>query len=65
MMRKEQYELFEREFGPSWNLKVVPANPDFAWTFSSRNFGDMSVTPSVDASSSGHWHGHITKGAII
>lgn len=27
-------------------------------------FADMTLTPSVDASGSGHWHGHITGGEI-
>lgn len=28
------------------------------------DFSDISLTPSVDASSSGHWHGCITEGEI-
>lgn len=27
-------------------------------------FEDMSLTPSIDASKHGHWHGHVTNGAI-
>jgi len=34
-----------------------------AWNFVSRSdFGAISVTPSLDASASGHWHGMITNG---
>lgn len=34
------------------------------WHMSGTSFEDMSVTPSVDASASGHWHGFITNGEI-
>jgi len=76
-MFKHQRELFEKEFGDDWPFKVVPANPDFAWTVSSwwnsqtpneiaeeEIFMSLSVTPSIDASASGHWHGFITQGEI-
>lgn len=29
------------------------------------NFEQLTITPSLDASKSGHWHGHITAGAIV
>lgn len=32
------------------------------WHMSGTSFDDISVTPSVDASASGHWHGTITNG---
>jgi hypothetical protein len=28
------------------------------------DFGDITLTPSIDASNSGHWHGFITAGEI-
>lgn len=74
-MFKHQRELFEKEFGDDWPNKIVPANPDFAWTVTAWDitdayipedevFGSVSVTPSIDASLSGHWHGFITNGEI-
>lgn len=29
------------------------------------DFDDLTLTPSIDASSSGHWHGFITNGEAI
>jgi hypothetical protein len=36
-----------------------------AWKRTSKLLETMSVTPSLDASKSGHWHGHIKGGAIV
>lgn len=44
---------------------VVGCNPERAWTRSGHDFATMSVTPSIDGSASGHWHGHITSGQIV
>jgi hypothetical protein len=43
---------------------VVGCKPNIAWTRTSDDFAAMSVTPSLDASASGHWHGFITNGEI-
>ncbi len=72
MTRKEQFALYEREFGEHWNLLVVPSNPEATWSISgsvptdtkAAFVTDLTVTPSIDASASGHWHGHITNGEI-
>lgn len=44
----------------------VLCNPETGWNLAEgvRDFATMSVTPSLDASKSGHWHGHITDGEI-
>ena len=34
------------------------------WDMTGSSFEDLTLTPSVDASSSGHWHGFITNGEI-
>ena len=34
------------------------------WTRSGTTFDDLTLTPSIDASASGHWHGFITGGLI-
>ena len=73
MSMDAQEELYEKYIGPDWNQVVVPAKVDFAWTLTySRPLQhnaafptDMTVTPSIDASKSGHWHGHITNGEIV
>ena len=53
------------------NFDPDPDNPQqFAtdervWTISGgETFENLSLTPSVDASASGHWHGFITNGEI-
>ena len=36
---------------------------DFVWTIcSDEDFAVLSITPSIDASNRGHWHGFITNG---
>lgn len=35
------------------------------WTRSAGDdFSNLSITPSIDCSASGHWHGFITNGAV-
>lgn len=43
-----------------------PDNPDkYIWTLTSgEDFSTLTLTPSVDCSKSGHWHGFITDGNI-
>lgn len=41
----------------------IKAEPRLGWTVTG-NFQDLTVTPSIDASSSGHWHGFITNGEV-
>jgi hypothetical protein len=72
MSQKEQRHLFEKEFGDDWNMLVIPSNSSTSWHITgtkpqdsnSIGFHDISVTPSIDASASGHWHGFITNGEI-
>jgi hypothetical protein len=60
-----QWELFEQvlndEHGAS---RVQGSKPTFAWTFSSDTFDTLTVTPSIDGSPGGLWHGFITNGEI-
>lgn len=45
-----------------------PAGPGIPplprWRRTGDTFETLSLAPSVDASRSGHWHGHITAGEI-
>jgi hypothetical protein len=72
MMMHEQVAIFEREFGEDWANRVVPAREGVAWSIAGYDpnnpgaaFQTGTVTPSIDASASGHWHGHITNGLIV
>jgi hypothetical protein len=38
--------------------------PGFLWQRTGEDFPTMSLTPSVDASKSGHWHGVIADGVV-
>lgn len=63
MSEKDQSALFEREFGEDWNTVVVLTRPGATWSISV-SIDNLTVTPSVDASASGCWHGFITNGEI-
>lgn len=56
----EQYDLYNAKLGELW----IPCRSEFAWQFSSEDLATISITPSIDASSSGHWHGNVTNGRI-
>ncbi len=51
------------EYDEDWPIDFVPMKAAFAWSISG-DFPTMTVTPSIDASESGHWHGFITNGEI-
>lgn len=61
----EQYYLFEKLYGEGWNHLIVGCKDDMAWGFSTTDFETITVTPSLDASASGHWHGNIQNGNIV
>jgi hypothetical protein len=44
--------------------EIVSCEPNCAWKRTSDDFASMSITPSIDASRSGHWHGFVTNGEI-
>lgn len=48
--------------GPKYGAVLM--DPSCAWVWTTTDFATMSVTPSIDASKSGHWHGFITNGEI-
>lgn len=72
MSEQDQINLFKKEFGEWWNLEVILSRDSTAWAISGTRpldpraaFPDnITVTPSIDASPSGHWHGFITNGLI-
>lgn len=47
---------------------LEPAGPEYhpspRWHRTGTMFEDISISPSVDVSSSGHWHGFIINGEI-
>lgn len=64
MSRWEQCQIFATQLG-EWSDRVVPCKPDCAWKFErGESFATMSVSPSLDASAAGHWHGTIAGGKV-
>lgn len=60
----DQIELFEKVFGEGNISNVVPCDKNNSWNIQG-TFDNMTVTPSLNAEASGHWHGFITEGKII
>lgn len=61
---REQLELCYRVAPDLKGQSIVPMQADFCWNFAGNDFETMTVTPSIDASRSGNWHGFITGGEI-
>lgn len=61
MPAQEQWKLFE-------DLNVQHCNPQCAWTIAGgidgATFETLTVTPSIDGSAGGLWHGFIKNGQI-
>lgn len=60
-----QREVAEHMFGDD-DYTIVPCNPSQGWTIAggieTASFETLTVTPSIDGSASGNWHGFITNG---
>jgi hypothetical protein len=80
MTHREQFRTFWREAGlldadedsrdrHLARQRVQPCNPASKWDviggIALANFETISVTPSLDGSAAGLWHGHITNGEIV
>jgi len=63
MTFNEQCEkLWER---PEFKGRIIVTTvAHMAWQFEGNDFSNLTVTPSIDASASGNWHGFITNGEI-
>lgn len=59
---REQWDIFGED-------DVQGCKPTFAWNVAGgierASFETMTVTPSLDGSKGGLWHGHITNGKIV
>lgn len=65
---KEQVRLINAapEDDYDWPIDFVPMRADYAWKFVGYpDFDALTVTPSIHAGASGHWHGNITAGEIV
>lgn len=64
MKTRDQYKLIYEKNPQYIGHPVVMTKEDMAWTFEGNDFSTLTVTPSIDASASGNWHGFITNGRI-
>lgn len=64
---KVQWDLFDSIFGEE-SYCTQACNPECAWTviggIANATFETMTVTPSLDGSAGGLWHGYIRNGEI-
>jgi len=64
MRMREQHALIYEKNPQYVGRVVVMTKPEVAWKFNGDDFSNMTVTPSIDASPSGNWHGYIRNGEI-
>lgn len=60
-----QIDLAKARYPDLDDLHIVSGREGHSWAFEGDDFGTLTVTPSIDASASGNWHGHITGGQIV
>lgn len=65
MASRDQMALLWPKDGCRKGWPIVPTVPEMAWKFEGDDFATMTVTPSLDCSASGNWHGFITAGEIV
>lgn len=61
----DQIDLVRAKYPDLDELNIVPCKQESCWEFAGNDFATMTVTPSLDASASGNWHGFITNGEIV
>lgn len=59
---KEQMETMYKAAPDLIGQSIVPTVAEMAWSFEGNDFETLTVTPSIDCSRSGNWHGFITNG---
>lgn len=64
MSFKDQCRLIYEDNPDLKGEVVVTTAPDYAWTFNGDDLDAMTITPSIDASASGNWHGFVTNGEV-
>ena len=64
---RDQWRIFEENLGDE--NEVQGCTPGTQWTIAggieSADFATLSVSPSIDGSAGGEWHGFITNGQIV
>jgi Family of unknown function (DUF6527) len=60
LIDRDQLDIDERGW-PDYMAKHPKQN---FWNRAGDTFDTLTLTPSIDCSQAGHWHGYITNGAI-
>jgi len=60
---RDQWAAFQRIFGEDFSVQGCKEH--VGWTIAGDDFATLNVTPSIDGSEGGTWHGYITDGEII
>lgn len=55
--------LFDPPIDDGCSWLCVPLS-DLRWERTGETFDDLTLSPSIDTSASGHWHGFITNGDV-
>jgi hypothetical protein len=53
-----------RELQEDGVIHALSPSTKHIWTLTGSGFTDLSLSPSVDASQAGHWHGFVTNGEV-
>ncbi len=56
--------MFLPPIDPDNVMQEVIWQPSIAWSRTGDGFDDLTLSPSIDCSASGHWHGFVTSGKI-
>ena len=62
--REKQYELIYRDNPQFVGQTVVMTQDAMVWSFAGNDFATLTVSPSIDHSPSGNWHGFVRNGEI-
>lgn len=66
--RRTQWKIWDVMYADDPSI-VQGCNPNALWTIAggieAASFDTLTVTPSIDGSLGGLWHGYITNGAIV
>jgi hypothetical protein len=65
MTMSEQLKMFYEDHPENVGKVIIHTKPEYAWKFEGNDFTTLTVTPSIDASASGNWHGFISNGNIM
>lgn len=57
-----QLALFDAVFGE--DEMIAPCGEANVWSRIGDDFASLTITPSIDASAAGHWHGFVTLGQV-